>query len=181
MAEEDLEKLLLQTAEGDQRAFATLYQQTAPRLFAVCQKMLGRRSWAEEVLQEAYVRIWHNAGNFDHSRGAVLTWMVSVARYRCIDFLRLRRVSERPLDDSNWAEFSDSGPGPLDLALQEGDGAALSRCMDTLTTDQRQCIVLAFFNGLTHEELCRKLEKPVGTVKSWVRRGLQNLKGCLQP
>lgn len=181
MTEEDLETLLLRTAEGDQKAFATLYTRTAPRLFALCRKMLGRRSWAEEVLQEAYTRIWHNAGEFDHSKGTVLTWMLSVARYRCIDFLRLRRVDERPLDDTNWGQFSDSGPGPLEQVVQDGDEAALTRCLETLTADQRQAIVLAFFNGLTHDELCRKLRKPIGTVKSWVRRGLQNLKRCLQP
>lgn len=180
MADEDLEALLLRTAEGDEMAFAALYTRTAPRLFAVCRKMLGRHSWAEEVLQEAYVRIWHNAGEFNHSKGGVLTWMISVTRYRCIDFLRLRRVSERPLDDADWAGFPDSGPGPLELAMQEGDGAALRTCLETLSADQRQSIVLAFFDGLTHEELCRRLKKPIGTVKSWVRRGIQNLKRCLQ-
>jgi RNA polymerase sigma-70 factor (ECF subfamily) len=180
-SDEQLLELLLRAGRGREEAFAELYRLTAPRLFGVCLKMLHRRDLAEDVLQEAFVKIWHHAGDYDVSRGNVMTWMSSIVRYKAIDRLRQlggRRESE--LDDAQWAGFADEGPGPMQTTLHDGNAAALELCLDTLAGNQRESIRLAFFHGFTHDELCQRLGKPLGTVKSWVRRGLQGLKRCLE-
>ena len=178
--EDELLDLLLLSGRGDQRAFADLYQRTASRLFAVALRMLGRRDFAEETLQEAFVNIWHHARDYDASRGRVITWMSSIVRYKAIDRLRKSALREHPLDEHQWEGFDSHEPGPLDLAIQGGDAAALGLCIEDLSDMQRRSIMLAFFQGLTHQELTQALGKPLGTVKSWIRRGLQSLKQCLQ-
>ncbi len=178
--DDELLDLLLLSGRGDQNAFADLYRQTASRLFAVALRMLSRRDLAEETLQEAYVNIWHHARDYDASRGRVVTWMSSIVRYKAIDRLRRKTVQEDPLDERQWEAFDAHEPGPLDLALQGGDAAALDVCIEDLSEMQRRSIMLAFFQGLTHQELTQTLGKPLGTVKSWIRRGLQSLKQCLQ-
>jgi RNA polymerase sigma-70 factor (ECF subfamily) len=172
-----LDHLLARSAQRDQRAFAELYELTSSRLFAVCLRILRRRDWAEEVLQETYVKVWHRADSYHAGRGSVLTWLTSVARYAAIDTLRSRRNDPEPLDDAtadSLAAPADSNPEFL------ASGPNLDNCMNELGQDQRQSIMLAFHLGLTHEEVGARLERPLGTVKSWIRRGLESLKRCLQ-
>lgn len=178
---EELVRLLHLTARGDQQAFARLYELTSPTLFAVCLRMLVQREWAEEALQEAYVKVWHKAGDYNASRGNVLTWLVSIARYLAIDVRRARaRRPEAPLSDDDMGRISDDDAGPMERFLAQDDAAALQRCLGELSDTQRQTITLAFFQGLTHHELSSRLKRPLGTVKSWIRRGLEGLKQCLQ-
>lgn len=167
--------LIGRSALGDRRAFKVLYDETAPRIFALILKMLRDRPLAEEVLQETYLRVWHRAGDYHAERGQVLTWLVSIARYRALDLIRARRDEVEVPDDLAAAQ-----PTPDLEAAARSDASRLHRCMQTLTTDQRQTISLAFFHGLTHDELARQLETPLGTVKTWIRRGLARLKECLE-
>jgi len=175
-----LAELLAQAALKNQRAFAELYKLTAPKLFGAALRILRRQDWAEEVLQECYVNIWNHAGNYAIRKSAPFTWMTSIVRNRCLDWLR------RPQTEATGEEYDiaveawqDDGPGPVESLLAAADAAALARCLQQLESKQRQSIMLAFFHGLSHSELANHMQQPLGTVKTWVRRGLERLKGCL--
>lgn len=176
---ETLADLLFATGQGDRRAFARLYTLSAPTLFAVAMRLLRQRELAEEVAQEAYVSIWRKAGQYKLGRGQPMAWMVAVVRNQAID--RLRKQNREPdvaanIDD--LAEFlpgEDRGPAAPTSAL----GASLRECLGRLKVTQQKAILLAYYHGLTHEELAKRLDAPLGTVKSTVRRGLLQLKECL--
>ena len=173
-----LPKLLAATARGDRKAFRQLYQVSSPRLFAIALRLLCRRDLAEDVLQDAYVAIWRKAGQYHPDRGEPLAWMCRIVRNRAIDRLRAeapRRelASLEDVSESAAAEerFAATGPDRL--------GASLRGCLDKLKVDQRRSIILAYYYGMTHDELAAHLDVPLGTVKSWIRRGLMQLKDQL--
>jgi len=175
-----LAELLGQSALKNQRAFGDLYQLTSAKLYGVALRILRRQDWAEEVLQECYVNIWIHAGDYAVAKSAPLTWMTSIVRNRCLDWLR------RPQAEATGAEYDiaveawqDNAPGPMESLLAASEAAAVARCLQQLESKQRQSIMLAFFHGLSHTELARHMQQPLGTVKTWVRRGLERLKGCL--
>lgn len=170
----ELEALLEATARGDDSAFRMLYERTAPLLLGLSLKLLRRRDAAEDVLQDAFIRIWHNAGEYHRDRGRVLTWMASIVRYRAIDVLRRRRI------DGEDPDQQDSGPGPFELLQSADDAERLMRCLGLLGERQSRSITLAFFEGLSHRELAGRLQEPLGTVKTWIRRGLASLRECLE-
>jgi RNA polymerase sigma-70 factor (ECF subfamily) len=172
--------LLAQCTLGSPRAFEDLYAATSSKLFGVALRILRRQDWAEDVLQECYVSIWNHAGDYAAARSAPLTWMTSIVRNRCLDWLR------RPQPEATGEEYEiaveawrDEAAGPMERLAAAGEAAALARCLEQLEPKQRQSIVLAFFHGLSHSELSGHLKEPLGTVKTWVRRGLERLKGCL--
>ncbi|MEK6592934.1 MAG: sigma-70 family RNA polymerase sigma factor [Pseudomonadota bacterium] len=175
-----LAALLTQCALRNQQAFADLYRATAAKLFGVTLRILRREDWAEEVLQESYVNIWNHAADYAVQKSAPLTWMTSIARNRSLDWLR------RPRQENSGAEYEiaveswqDEAPGPLEQLMRADAAGALADCLGTLDSRQRQTIVLAFFHGLSHSELAAHLQQPLGTIKTWVRRGLERLKNCL--
>lgn len=180
---EALQQLLLACARQDREAFARLYRTTSPKLYGVALRILKRADWTEEILQECYVSIWTHA-TYAAGRAAPMTWMTSIVRNRCLDALRrpslevVLQATEadgtNPLDS-----FASERPGPLDQLAQVSDARALRGCLEALDGRQRQAILLAFYEGLTHTELALQLRQPLGTVKTWVRRGLERLKGCL--
>jgi RNA polymerase sigma-70 factor (ECF subfamily) len=178
-----LEDLLAACAQRDEGAFARLYQATAPKLFGVALRILRREDWAEEVLQDCYVSIWNHAGRYSSGLSAPLTWMTSIVRNRCLDWLRRPRVEvvlERSEDDADPLDaIAADGPGPLEHLARSADARALAECLKRLEARQRQAIMLAFYDGLSHSELAGHMRQPLGTVKTWVRRGLEKLKGCL--
>lgn len=177
---EELGDLLSRTAGGDAAAFAELYRASSPQLFALAVRMLKRRDLAEEVLQEAFVSIWSKAGRYDPAKGSPLTWMASIVRNRALDRLRARRP-EQPIDEEERAaEWADPAPSPLDAALQSADARALWECMKILEEGPRDAILRVYYEGLTHQELAARTGIALGTIKSWVRRGLVRLKGCLE-
>ncbi len=182
---DELRALLAGCARRDESAFARLYETTAPKLFAVAVRMLRREDWAEEVLQDFYVSMWNNATSYSEGLSAPMTWMMSIVRNRCLDWLRRPRI-EVQVDGyhtENDASFFDSvasdAPVPHELIESASDSRALARCMGLLDQRYREVIVLAFYEGLTHTELAARVAHPLGTVKTWVRRGLEQLKGCL--
>lgn len=170
-------KLLSATAQGDQEAFARLYEHTAGKLYAVSLQLLRRRELAEEAVQEAYVRIWHSAADYQQEKGSVQTWMVSIVRYRALDMLRYaqRRSEDR---DQGLEEVTVDSPETEFWGARER--VRIDDCMERLELEQRNAIQLAYFNGFTHHEVCSRLGSPLGSVKSWIRRGLQRLKRCLE-
>jgi RNA polymerase sigma-70 factor, ECF subfamily len=173
-----LEELLARTALGDRAAFGGLYRATAPKLFGVALRILRREDWAEEVLQESYVSVWRHAPEYQAGRAAPMTWMTSIVRNRCLDWLR--RPNPQPLDDELLEGLESEDPGPLAELERGRDTAALARCLRGLDAKQRQAIALAFFDGLSHAELAQHLGEALGTVKTWVRRGLARLRSCLE-
>ncbi len=183
----DLAQALARAGTGDRAAFAALYQRTCAHLFAVVLRICKDRALAEDVLQDVYVRIWQSAGSFDAAQSQPLTWMTSIARHRAIDSLRRAQTQPRldsaTIDDDEDRDMlertPDDGPGPLDLLSRAADARALAHCMQALSAAQRHSVALAFYDGLSHAEVARNLGQPIGTVKSWVRRGLLALKSCL--
>jgi RNA polymerase sigma-70 factor (ECF subfamily) len=175
-----LMELLARTALADQSAFEQLYRMTSSHLYGVAMRILRESAAAEEVLQESFVNIWHHAGSYVAARSQPLTWLTSVVRNRCLDRLRRRDVDTVNIDDEEHAmAIADRSPTPLDLLLSGAEANAVRRCVETLDAGPKQAIALAFYQGLSHSELARHLKEPLGTVKSWVRRGLERLKACL--
>jgi RNA polymerase sigma-70 factor (ECF subfamily) len=179
-APETLGQLLEASARRDRAAFARLYALTSAKLFGVALRILRRQDWAEEVLQECYVRIWEHAHEYREGLAAPMTWMSSIVRNRSFDWLR--RPSLETADEAGeiLESAEDGNPGPLEQLERSGEAAALAHCLQRLESRQRHAIVLAFHQGLTHSELARHLRQPLGTVKTWVRRGLIALKACLE-
>ena len=187
----ELKELLARSGLGDRAAFAELYRRTSAHLFGVVLRINRDRAQAEDVLQEAYVNVWRAAAGFDAAKAQPLTWLTSIARNRAIDSLRRQQAQPRlqtqsgDLDQDSessdvYEQIADESAGPLDLLARAADARALGACMEQLSAQQRQSMALAFYDGLSHSEVAAQLRQPLGTVKSWVRRGLMALKACLE-
>jgi RNA polymerase sigma-70 factor (ECF subfamily) len=175
-----LMELLARTALSDQKAFAELYRLTSAHLYAVALRITREAAAAEEVLQESFVNVWHHAGSYVAAKSQPLTWLTSIVRNRCLDQLRRREVETVTMDDEEeGVTIAAEGPTPLEMLLSSADARAIGACVETLEPGQKQAIALAFFQGLSHSELARHLRQPLGTVKSWIRRGLERLRACL--
>lgn len=181
-----LAALLARLALGEREALAQVYRLTSAHLFGQLLRINPDRAQAEELLQEVYVAVWRSAGSFDAARSQPLTWLCSVARHRAID--SLRRAQARPRATSPTAEdmeedMLDTLPGdssdPADGSAQVAAARQLTLCLGELASEQRQCLALAFYQGLSHAEVAQHLAQPLGSVKSWLRRGLMALKQCL--
>lgn len=185
-----LAELLSRVALGDQAAFERLYRDTSPHLLGVVLRIQTDRALAEDVLQEVYVNVWRSAQGFNPAVSQPTTWLGSIARNRAIDSLRRGQAAPQTVssrsggpeeeDTDMLDDIASETPGPLDLLAQASDAKALSTCMNTLSGDQRHSLALAYYQGLSHSEVADQLGQPLGTVKSWVRRGLQGLKNCLE-
>ncbi|OIN48222.1 RNA polymerase subunit sigma-70 [Pseudomonas azotoformans] len=173
-----LRPLLAQCALGNRRAFETLYRSVSPRLHGVALRFMGRPDLAEEVLQEAFVRIWYNASRYEAHLSAPMTWMVNITRNLAIDQLRKHR--EQPLAEGQQDALLDEAPSAHDQLDSERQARTLNRCLDTLDGMQRQSISVAYFQGLSCSELAEHLAAPLGSVKSWIRRGMERLRRCLE-
>ncbi len=173
-------KLLSAVALGDRKAFDTLYQDTSAQLYAVSLKLLKHKDLAEDALQDAFVSIWHKAAEYQKDRGTVLTWMVSIVRYRALDILRANNVrKERQFQTRPNLNEPRVKQTPHVYFMQSRDRAKIDDCLDELDPTQADAISLAYFRGYTHKEVCQYMSSPLGTVKSWIRRGLHSLRGCL--
>lgn len=182
-------ELLNQVAGGNRAAFKQVYELTSARLLGVVLRVNAHRGEAEEVLQEVYVSVWHLAGQYRQVRGDALAWLVSVARNRAIDSVRLRQrrpqaawagASDESADDNAdgpYAGLACGLPGPHEQCCATADAAMLSACLGGLSAPQRHSLVLAYCEGLSHAEIAQRMGRPVGSVKSWVRRGLLELRG----
>lgn len=178
-----LAELLARTALADRAAFAELYRRTSPHLYGVAVRIVRERSIAEEILQEAFVSVWHHARSYAAARSQPLTWLTAIVRNRCLDQVRRRELDTVTLsgegDDAPALDVEAPGPSAAELLVAGADAQGVRDCVEQLQGGTRQAIALAFFHGLSHAELAAHLGQPLGTVKSWVRRGLERLKGCL--
>jgi RNA polymerase sigma-70 factor (ECF subfamily) len=174
-------ELMARCALGDQRAFAQLYRQTAAKLYGVALRILRRQDWAEEVLQESYVNIWNHAQEYTSARSAPLTWMTAIVRNRALDWLRRPHLEQGGGDYELLIEtLPDDAQGPDALVALGRDARALADCLNQLSAQQRQSITLAYVHGLSHGELAQHMREPLGTVKTWIRRGLEKLRTCIE-
>lgn len=174
-----LEELLSRIALGDRLAFKTLYDKTAANLFGGALRILKERSLAEDALQDTFVQIWKNAVDYREGSSEPMTWLHSIARYRAIDMLRKRRNETANVPIESHAEHRDPALHYFEK-LERNHHAGLIRCLSLLDEKQRNAIVMCYCEGYSHSELSNNLSIPLGTVKSWIRRGLQLLRECLE-
>ena len=175
--------LLDRVALADQAALRELYDITSSRLYGVAVRVVTNREWAEDVLQEAFLNIWRIAGDYKASLSPPMAWMGLVVRSRGLDFLR-RRTSDRAdtaqeLDDLISDTVAGDSPNPIDTTQASEQASALHQCLSALDNKQREVISLAYMRDLSHAELANQLKLPLGTVKTWIRRGLEQLRGCM--
>lgn len=165
---------------GDRAAFKIVYEATSAKLLGVCLRILADRQLAEDVLQDTYLTVWKKASTFDPSRASPITWLVTIARNRSIDRLRsaapMRRTS--PVEDAH--DLADSAPLASDVIETTDEVSRLNACLDTLEDRVRGVIRTAFMEGVTYDALATRENVPLGTMKSWIRRGLLRLRSCLE-
>jgi RNA polymerase sigma factor (sigma-70 family) len=180
VARDHLTDRLRAVALRDSAALRDVYDLTSAKLFGVCLRILVTREEAEDVLQEVYLTVWHRADLFDAARSSPITWLVTIARNKAID--RLRAIGPRRADRSVDDELNvvDGGLDALTKIEHDQDHARLTACLDGLEPRTRDIIREAFFGGETYDALARRSGQPLGTVKSWVRRGLIALRECLE-
>ena len=175
---------LARVALGDRAAFRRVYEMSSAHLFGVALRILNRRDLAEEVLQESFVSVWHKAGDYQPSVAAPMTWLISVVRNRALDLARsaaMRHETSLPQnEDGTEYDTQDEKGNLLDMFEQATEALAVRGCMDTLDASHRQSLALAYYHGMSHSEVAKHMAAPLGSVKAWVRRGLDRLKRCLE-
>jgi RNA polymerase sigma-70 factor (ECF subfamily) len=183
-ASTDLKQLLARVALGDRAAFRHLYDATAPSLFGVALRIVRQRDRAEEVLQDAFVNAWNRAAGYQAALSQPMTWLTAIVRNRALDELRsgARHRAESLEDGEGGAtiEIEDARPNPLGLLEQAADALAIRDCLEAIDGPQRQCLALVYYHGLSHSEVAGRVGSPIGSVKVWLRRGLEKLKRCLE-
>jgi RNA polymerase sigma-70 factor (ECF subfamily) len=179
-----LVRLMARVAQRDHAAFEEVYKLTSGHLLGIAVRILNRRDHAEEVLQEAYVNIWNQAGSYAAGLATPMTWLISVVRNKALDWLRQHKTEQQSTEsmadgDHEILAGVDERSDPLAMLSLATQGLQIERCMSNLEAAQRQSLALAFYDGLSHAELALHLRAPLGTVKAWVRRGMDRLKKCL--
>ncbi|WP_336488926.1 RNA polymerase sigma factor [Methylobacterium nigriterrae] len=171
--------LLRKVAGRDEPALRALYDLTAPKLYGVILRIQRDRSRAEDILQDAYLRIWQAAGSYSPEAGPPLPWLCAIARHRAIDVVRRRGEVQGPVheDGEDWLERL-ADPSDSEQAILSRD--ALRACLARLDAAHRDCVVLAYCQGYSREDLAQRFGRPVNTIKTWLHRALASLKGCLE-
>lgn len=180
MDRDEVAPLLAQVANGDQAAFASLYQNTSGKLLGICLRVLSDRAEAEDVLQEVYVTIWNKAAGFDAGRARAMTWLGTIARNRAIDRLRSLPAPAMRASIDVAESAPDLSPSPAAHAESADDRFRLDACLEQLEPRRKLLIRTAFFDGATYEDLAARSGSPLGSIKSWIRRGLMQLRACLE-
>lgn len=174
--------LLARIAAGEEAAFAKLYDRFSPGLFSLVMKMVRDEKEAEDVLQEGFSHIWRRASTYDPLRSSAFTWAVMILRNKAIDRLRIRQRQQRTVDcvTEEFAHSVDAAEQTTEVVDRREDGALVRSALREIPADQKAAIELAFFAGLTHEQIAEKLDAPLGTIKARIRRGLLKLRDCLK-
>lgn len=173
----ELEQLIERVVLKDRRAFALLYDKTSAKLFGICLRILNDRSEAEDVLQEIYIKIWHKADRFAVGRASVITWLSTIARNQAIDRLRAKGLAHDDLDDHH--DISDDAPNPEQVKIAVDQKKQIDQCLDQLNSDHAFAVRHTYLTGWSYQQSADALDKPLNTVKTWIRRGLMQLKECL--
>lgn len=176
-----LQQLLKRCQQQEPKALKALYKATSSHLFAVLLRILRNESHAEDCLQQVYLKVWNSAGQYNADIARPMTWMNTIARNQALDWLR-RYKNDRLNDSDDILVYQPDSKSQTDtIAEQWQTSTQVHKCLQELKDTQRQCIELAYFEGYSHHELSERLEQPLGTVKTWIRRGLERLKSCLSP
>lgn len=173
----DIEDWIVRTGLGDRQAFDALYDATSAKLFGVCLRVLNNRAEAEEVLQEAFVRVWQNAKRFKSNGYSPMTWLITVTRNQAIDRLRTRKTPTEDIADRQ--DIADDGPTPEQAALASSERERINACLDELDDPKAGAVRGAYILGETYEDLAARYAVPVNTMRTWLRRSLLKLKECL--
>ena len=180
---EHLRRLVAAVALGDRGAFRRLYDATSAKLFGFSLRILRKDELAEEAVQDAFVAIWHAAAGYQPHLAAPLTWMATIVRNKALDILRRQddavELDGEQFDADLLLALRDPAAGPQERLQLTHEARALAHCMGTLEGRQRQAIGMAYFHDLSHSEVAQQLSLPIGTVKTWIRRGLDKLRNCL--
>jgi RNA polymerase sigma-70 factor (ECF subfamily) len=179
-AQAALSAALRAAARGDRKALRDVFDRTSAKLMGICLRILKDREEAEDVLQEVYVSIWSRAGTFDPGKASAITWLATIARNRAIDRLRSRRSRAGSAPVEEIMELADDRPDGFAVVAAKDEGERIHHCLSTLETKLQEMIRVAFFDGLSYSDLAARAGVPLGTMKSWIRRGLQRLRDCLE-
>lgn len=178
-----LKSWLAAVARKDTAAFRSLYDATSAKLFAFALRILVKRELAEEVLQESFVNIWNCAASYQPGLAAPMTWMTTIVRNKAFDLLRrvddAVEIDADTFDKEVMEALESTNPTPIEALQMSGDAKALAVCLSRLEGLHRQAIALAFYHDLSHSEVAEQMRLPIGTVKTWIRRGLERLRQCL--
>jgi len=178
-----LKALMASIGRRDAVAFRELYDATSAKLFGFALRILVKRELAEEVLQESFVSIWNNAAGYQSSLAAPMTWMTTIVRNKAFDMLRridhTVEIDADTFDKDVMEALESTSPTPIEALQISGDAKALANCLSRLEGLHRQAIALAFYHDLSHSEVAEQMKLPIGTVKTWIRRGLERLRLCL--
>ncbi|OZA94273.1 MAG: RNA polymerase subunit sigma [Erythrobacter sp. 34-65-8] len=179
-ARERLKSAMIRLAAGERAALEEVYRATSVKLFGICYRILGDRKEAEDALQDVYVNLWRRADRYDPARASPISWLAVFARNRAIDRLRSGRVQREAAPLETAAEIADAAPLAEDLLIDAERTARVHHCLGELEANQRDSIRAAFFDGRTYADLAEQQDVPLGTMKSWIRRGMMRLKACLE-
>ncbi|MEP3420573.1 MAG: sigma-70 family RNA polymerase sigma factor [Erythrobacter sp.] len=179
-AREQLRAAMVRLADGDSAALEEIYAATRVKLFGICFRILGDRKEAEDALQDVYVNLWQRADRYDPTRASPISWLATFARNRAVDRLRTGKVrgGAVPVEEAN--PLPDSAPLADMLLVDAEKTAQIHTCLGGLDENTQNHIRSAFFDGYTYAELAEHADVPLGTMKSWIRRGLQKLRACLE-
>lgn len=175
----EVEAMIAKVAAGDRAAFDSLYNATADRLHAVCLSVLKDRPAAEDALQDTYLRVWKSAGRYSANGLSPMTWLMTIARNQSIDRLRARQGRPQAAWDGLTDALPSSAPNPETLAVEADQRRRLTACLDQLDATQAQALRRIYLEGASYADLAEGEAKPASTVRSWLRRGLAKLKGCM--
>ncbi|QHE87642.1 RNA polymerase sigma factor [Hydrogenophaga sp. BPS33] len=175
--------LIDRVALRDEKALKALYDAVSSKLYGLSLRVVGKPEWAEDVLQETFLQIWRSAGDYRASLSPPMAWLGLIVRSRSLDFLR-RRSAERThltdeIDEAMADTMAGDAPNPMDVSLASQQAWALHQCLGRLESRQREVVSLAYLRDLSHGELASQLKLPLGTVKTWIRRGLDQLRTCM--
>jgi RNA polymerase sigma-70 factor (ECF subfamily) len=183
MTDVDLITLIDRVAGQDTRALRQLYDATSAKLYAVAMRVVGNTQYAEDVLQDAYLNIWRIAGDYRESLSPPMAWLGVIVRSRALDFLRKRKAEQSlagvDIDDHPDDGLASDVASPMDTSIASEQAWALHECLRKIEAKPREVLTLAYFRDLTHGELAEQLSLPLGTVKSWIRRSLEQLRTCM--
>lgn len=173
----NISRLLTRVGLGDRAAFRELYGATSAKLFGVCLRVLKNRTDAEDVLQEVYIKIWNSASAYQVSEYSPMTWLITIARNQSIDRLRSRRSDAADLSAAE--NLADTKPTPEQSAVRAGETDRLRQCLDQLAPDRAKAVNAVYLEGYSYQEMADRLNQPINTVRTWLRRSLISLRECL--
>ncbi|GHF63760.1 sigma-70 family RNA polymerase sigma factor [Seohaeicola zhoushanensis] len=174
---DNLERLIGNVALGDRKAFSALYDATCTKLFGVALRILNDRASAEDALQETYMKVWRHADRYAANGLSPMTWLITIARNTAID--RLRRVQSAEDVDAMAERLSDKGPSPEQAVVARSEAGRIARCLDELDPKHAAAVRWAYLDGLSYADLARKLDTPLNTIRTWLRRALLSLQECM--